>query len=89
MRKKLTVLLFLFVFLVEHFQAFFYFMCHSQSRVLTASGQFLDVACSDTVFIVDPTPYHAVRAVPSTDSVINNPASGSRHRSFPVGFPTL
>ena len=48
----------------EPFQAFFCFSSHSRSRVLTANGQFMDVAPGDTVYIVDPTPYHVVRVVP-------------------------
>ena len=49
----------------------------------------MDVAPGDTVYIVDPTPYHVVRVVPSTISVMIHPAFDSRRRSFFVGFSAL
>ena len=49
----------------------------------------MDVAPGDTMYIVDPTPYHVVRVVPSTNSVMIHPAFGSRRRSFFVGFSAL
>ena len=71
------------------FKHFFCFRSHSQSRVLAANGQFMDVAPGDTVYIVDPTPYHVVRVVPSTNSVMIHPGFDSRRRSFFVGFSAL
>ena len=73
----------------EHFQAFFCFKAHSRSRVLTANGQFIDAACGDTVYFVDPTPYHVVRVAPSTNSLMIHPALNSRRRSLLVGFSAL
>ena len=73
----------------EHFQACFCFRSHSRSRVPTASGQFMDIACGETVYILDPTPYHVVRVVPSINSVMIHPAFDSRRRSFFVGFSAL
>ena len=73
----------------EHFQAFFCFRSHSRSRFLTASGQFMDIACGDTVYILDLTPYHVVRVVPSTNSLMIHPAFDSRRCSFFVGFSAL
>ena len=73
----------------EALRVFFYFRSHSRSRVLTASGQFTDAACGDTVCIVDTTPYQVVRVVPSTNSVKINPAFNGRRRSFFVSFPAL
>ena len=49
----------------------------------------MDVAPGDTVYIVDPTPYHVVRVVPSTNSVMIHPAFDSRRRSFFVDFAAL
>ena len=49
----------------------------------------MDVACGDTVCIVDPTPNQVVRVVPSTNSVKINPAFDSRRRSFFVSFLAL
>ena len=49
----------------------------------------MDVAPGDTVYIVDPTPYHVVRVVPSTNSIMIHPAFDSRRRSFFVGFSAL
>ena len=49
----------------------------------------MDVAPGDTVYIVDPTPYHVVRVVPSTNSVMIHPAFDSRRRSFFVGFSVV
>ena len=49
----------------------------------------MDVAPGDTVYIVDPTPYHFVRVVPSTNSVMIHPAFDSRRRSFFVGLSAL
>ena len=49
----------------------------------------MDVACGDTVYIVDPTPYHVVRVASSTNSVMSHPAFDSRRCSFFVGFSAL
>ena len=49
----------------------------------------MDVAPGDTVYIVNPTPYHVVRVVPSTNSVMIHPAFDNRRRSFFVGFSAL
>ena len=54
----------------EPFQAFSCFKSLSPFRVLTANGQYMDVACGDTVYIVDPILYHIVRVVSSTNSVM-------------------
>ena len=55
-REKLAA--FQFCILDEVFQAFFCFRSHSWSRVLTDSGQFMDLACGGTLCVVDPTPNH-------------------------------
>ena len=73
----------------EYFRAFICFRSHFQSRVLTANGKFMDVPCDDTVYIVDPTPYHVVSVAPSTNNVMIHPAFNSRRRSFFVGLPAL
>ena len=49
----------------------------------------MDLACGDTVYIGDPTPYHVVRVVPSTNSVMIHPAFDGSRRSFLVGFSAL
>ena len=49
----------------------------------------MDVAPGDTVYIVDPTPYHVVRFVVSTNSVMIHPAFDSRRCSFFVVFSAL
>ena len=49
----------------------------------------MNVARGDTVYIVEPTPYHVVRVVPSTNSVLTHPAFDSRHCSFFVGISAL
>ena len=72
----------------EPFQACFCFRSHSKFRVLTASGQQKDVACGDTVYVVDHTPYHVLRVLPSTSTLIIHPAFDSRCSSF-VGFLAL
>ena len=64
-------------------------MSHSRSQILTANGQFMNVAPGDTVYIVDPTPNHVVRVVPSTNSVMIHLAFDSRRRSFFAGFSAL
>ena len=87
MRKKYRRLSFLYF--SEPFQAFFCFRSHSRSRVFTANGQFIDVAPDDTVYFVNPTPYHVVRVVRSTNSVMIHPAFVSPRRSFFVGFSAL
>ena len=81
--------LFFFGFYSKLFQALFHFRSHSRSRVLTVDVQFKDVACRDTVYIVDPFPHHAVCVVPSTNSVMIHPVFDSRRRSFFVGFSAL
>ena len=71
---------------------FNHFICvrsHSRSRVSTANGQFMDVACGDTVYFVDPTPYHVVCVVPSTNSIMINPVFVSRRLLFFVVFSAL
>ena len=49
----------------------------------------MDVAPGNTVYIVDPTPYHVIRVVPSSNNVKIHPAFDSPRRSFFVGFSAL
>ena len=49
----------------------------------------MDVACGDTVYVVDRTPYHVVRVVSSTNSAMIHSDFDSRRRSFFVGFSAL
>ena len=49
----------------------------------------MNVAPGDTVYIVDPTPYHVVRVVPSTKILMIHLAFDSRRRSLLVGFSAL
>ena len=49
----------------------------------------MDVGCGDTVYIVKPTPYYVVRVVPSTKSVMVQPAFDCRRHSFFVGLSTF
>ena len=71
------------------FNRVFCLRSESRSQVFTANGQFTDLVCGDTVYIVDPTLYHVVRVVLSTNSVMIHPAFNNRRRIFFVGFSAL
>ena len=49
----------------------------------------MDVDCGDTLYIVDPTPYHVVLVVPSTNSVLIHLPFDSRRCSFFLGWSAL
>ena len=53
------------------------------------NGYEIDVACGDSVDVVDPTPYHVVLVVPSTSSLVIRPAFHKCRRFFFVGFSSL
>ena len=89
--RNLPRLFSFFVSCNQPFQAFlsFQFPIPIPRPHLTVSGQFMDVACGDTVYIVDRTLYHVVGVVLSTKSFMIHPAFDRRRGSFFVGFSAL
>ena len=73
---------FRFPILMNLFRTQFCFRSQPIFQVLTAGGQQMDITCGDAVYVVDTTPYHVIRVVPSTSSLMTHPAFDSPRLSF-------